>query len=360
MPDSYSYLEAAAKNSDINTWPVGYSKFLRLISVFSHSDTTVTAIQYLVLQSASIAFLLTLLLFIKPNKPVKATLITFFLFNPIPLFLSNYFSADALFIALSLLWFTTLIWVIYRPAFWQIIVQALLLLACFVLRYNAIYYPILSALAFFLSKQNWKLKLLGASLGSLLVFLSYTYTSEKMKSLTGKRQFSPFGGWQIANNALYMYEHIPPNQRRPVPKPFAKLDLMVRQHIDTLQKVHLTHDDSVHSYFYLWSGRGPLVQYWAREWKKDTVTPYFTRWSSEGPLYLNYGMFLIREYPWHFLEHFIVPNAIKFALPPTEFLGSYNMGNDSVGTLAKEWFQYKSQRVKDKKSNSELILFTEW
>ena len=62
---------------------------------------------------------------------------------------------------------------------------------------------------------------------------SVAYTSNKMLEVTGKRQFSAFGGWQLANNALYMYEHIPASQRGAIPARFAKLEGMVREHMDT-------------------------------------------------------------------------------------------------------------------------------
>jgi len=360
MPDSYSYLEAAYNNADINMWPVAYSKFLRLASVFTHSDKAVVAFQYLFMQAGAFVFLFSLLYFLRPGKIVRNTLFIFFLFNPIPLYVSNYISADALFIGLSLLWISTLIWIIYRPSPWQIPVQAILLLACFAMRYNAIYYPLITVLAFLLSRQSWRLKLAGIGLSFILVLVSHTYTSGKMKELTGQRQFSAFGGWQLANNALYMYQHIPAAKRMPVPARFTKLEAMVRQHMDTLKRIKFSHEDSVNSYFYLWSGRSPLSQYLIREWQKDSTTPYFKRWASESPLYLGYAFYLIRTYPWTFMQTFIAPNAIKLVMPPAEFLGTYNMGADSVGRLAKDWFQYKSQKVSDHLKKKGLIIWTEW
>jgi len=360
MPDSYSYLEAAYNNADINTWPVAYSKFLRLASVFTHSDKAVVAFQYLFMQVGALAFLFSLLFFQRPSKAVRNTLFIFFLFNPLPLYVSNYISADALFIGLSLFWMSTLIWIIHRPAYWQIPLQGILLLACFTIRYNAIYYPLIAVLAFFLSKQGWRSKAVGITFGLLLVLVSLTYTSGKMKDLTGQRQFSAFGGWQLANNALYMYQNVPPSQRGPVPAQYAKLETMVRQHIDTLKKIKFSHEDSINSYFYLWSGRGPLIQYMAREWKKDSTTPYFKRWASEGPLYLGYATYLIRKYPWPFVKNFLMPNTVKLIIPPTEFLGIYNMGGDSVGSLAKDWFKYKSLKVKDDHKKRGRIIWTEW
>jgi len=360
MPDSYSYLEAAYTNADVNMWPVAYSKFLRLISVFTHSDKILAGLQYFGMQAAGLLFLFTLFYFLKPGKAIRNTLLIFSFFNPVPLYIANYISADALFISLSLLWFSSLVWIIYKPQIWQIFLQAALLLACFTLRYNAIYYPLAAIAAFILARRTIIWRLGGVALGLALILGSITYTSHKMKELTGKPQFSAFGGWQLANNALYMYEHIKPSERRPVPARFASLETMVRQHMDTLRRVKLTHEDSVNSYFYLWNGRGPLIQYLNRQFKKDSTTSYLKRWAIEGPLYLDYAQYLIRQYPWSFLQNFMLPNAVKWAMPPTEFLGTYNMGGDSVGALAKNWFHYKSQRVTAQNKRVSLILFTEW
>src|ERR1700743_3393371 len=63
--DSYYYLEAATTNADVSTWPVAYSKFLRLISVFSHSDTVLVGIQLGFLKVCELLFLFVLFQFIK-------------------------------------------------------------------------------------------------------------------------------------------------------------------------------------------------------------------------------------------------------------------------------------------------------
>ena len=285
MPDSYSYLEAAANNADVNMWPVAYSKYLRFISVFTHSDKIVVGLQYLFMQCSALLFVFSLLYWFKPGRGVKTIILLFFLFDPLPLYVANYIAADALFVGLSLLWLTTLVWIIYKPRPWMIVTHAVLLLACFTVRYNAIYYPFIAILAFFFSRQSWRIKFAGIAASLLLVSISFFYTSQKMKDTTGKWQFSAFGGWQMANNALYMYEHIPASKRGPIPSQFAGLETMVRQHMDTLRKVKFSHDDSVNAYFYLWSGRGPLIQYLERQFKKDSTTPYFKRWATEAPLY---------------------------------------------------------------------------
>src|SRR6185503_2495680 len=61
-----------------------------------------------------------------------------------------------------------------------------------------------------------------------------------------------------------------------------------------------------------------------------------------------------------FLQNFILPNSIKFAVPPLEFLGVYNMGGDSVGTLAKTWFNYKSLKVQEHPKHPQEQWMTKW
>jgi len=360
MPDSYSYLEAAFSNADVNTWPVAYSKVLRLVSVFTHSDSILIALQYFFLQSATLFFLFSLLYFLEPGRGIKIILLSFTLLNPLPLYIANYVSADAIFVGMSLFWLTTLVWLIFRPRQWMLVAHAFLILTCFTLRYNAIYYPIVSLLVFLMIRYPWKWKAGGFALSLALILWSFLFTSQKMKEVTGNRQFSAFGGWQLANNALYMYEHVPTKARAPVPPRFIKLETMVRQHMDTLKKVKLTFNDSLTSYFYLWSGKGPLIQYLVREYKKDSSTPYFKRWASEAPLYADYGAWLIRKYPLEYTEFWLLPNGIKYIVPPPEFLGIYNMGTDSISRLAKDWFHYKSLRVQDHKKREPGVIATIW
>ncbi|RFM27841.1 NAD(P)/FAD-dependent oxidoreductase [Deminuibacter soli] len=357
MPDSYSYLQAAASNWDVNMWPVGYSKFLRLVSVFTHSDTGVTGLQYGMLGCSLLLFFYTLLYFFNPGKVVKNILFLFFVLNPISLYISNYISSDTLFISLSLLWFTQLIWIIYRPTAVQLVVQAFLLLACFVVRYNAIYYPIIAAAAFILSHQGWQRKVTGIALGCLFIFASISYTSNKMQQETGKRQFSAFGGWQLANNALYMYERVPKSERTPVPVRFAKLDGMVRAYIDTLGRMKMNGLDSSQyaSYmFYLWSSKSPLQQYVVKNTGKDSAET-FKNWAATAPLFSDYATYLIKQHPVAYLKNFMTPNAIRYAAPPAEFIARYNMGSDSVKNLAKIWFQYKTQKVSNQNGKARTI-----
>jgi hypothetical protein len=157
-----------------------------------------------------------------------------------------------------------------------------------------------------------------------------------------------------------MYQNIPAKDRGPVPARFAKLEAMVRQHMDTLSKVKLTKEDTIASRFYLWSAKGPLVQYMIRDWKRDSTTPYFKRLASEASLYMDYGSFLIRRYPWTFATSVLLPNVYRYAVPPAEFLEVYNMGGDSVAGMAKVWFNYKSLKIASHNNKNAKITVMNW
>ncbi|MCK7557723.1 hypothetical protein MKQ70_23030 [Chitinophaga sedimenti] len=134
---------------DISTWPVGYSKFLRVFSAFTHSDLALVLFQYLFLEAAIFCFIFTLMYFLKPGRVVLYILMAFAVFNPLLLFMSNYVSADTLFTGLSLLWLSSLVGMLYvadRRLIWA---HAVLLVLCFVVRHNALYYPFVSLVAFF-------------------------------------------------------------------------------------------------------------------------------------------------------------------------------------------------------------------
>ncbi|HEX9512835.1 MAG TPA: NAD(P)/FAD-dependent oxidoreductase [Puia sp.] len=345
--DSYVYLESAYMNYDINTYPVGYSKFLRLFSVFSRSDTALVAFQYLIIQCSALYFIFTLFYFYKPGKLTKWLLLLFVVFNPVFLYLSNYVSSDALFLALSLLWFTQLLWIIQRSTTRLILLQAVLLLVAFTVRHNALYYPLIATLAFLLSRQPVWRKVAGIAASILVVASFILYTSNRYQEYVGIRQFTPFTGWQMANNALYAYRYVDSQHVKKPPARFRQLDKMVRTYFDTARDVKKHPEEMlVASTVYMWDSRSPLQKYMNSRFKKDSMAGTEKRWASMAPLYADYGVYLIRQYPLQFAEHYLWPNALKYYTPPGEFLETYNAGSDSVQQIAQAWFGYKSNKVK--------------
>src|SRR5690349_16657985 len=94
--DSFDYLDAAYENLTINTYPIGYSKFLRLVSVFAKPDWVLVSLQYLMIQCSMIFFLFTIFYFYKATSVMQTLSFCFMVFNPLFLHLGNMVSSDGL------------------------------------------------------------------------------------------------------------------------------------------------------------------------------------------------------------------------------------------------------------------------
>lgn len=355
LPDSYSYMDAAFNNVNINMWPVGYSKFLRLISVFNRSDTGLVIIQYSLLQIAILFFLFSTRYLLQPSKWTLRILFVLLVLNPLWLYIANFVSSDALFATFSLLWLTSLFWLLYLPTGKMWIFHALVLGFVFSVRYNALYYPFISILVVLLAKGAIKEKLLRLAIVIVPVGWFLLYTTLTFKDRLGIATFSPFGGWQMGSNALFMYAHVPPANRKPIPKQFARIHTITVKHMDSLNRLKQRPDQELGIY-YLWDDKAPLKLYMAEKYKRDSTTHYLKRWASVSNFYGQYGSWLIREHLGAFLRYYIWPNFINYYSPPTEFLGIYNMGSDTVDPGAVSWFGYKSNKVHHFSKNKNIIV----
>jgi protoporphyrinogen oxidase len=346
--DSYVYLETAYHNKDINTYPTGYSKFLRIFSTFTTSDTLLVACQYLMIQLSFLFLLFTIFYFYRPGRVVEWILLAFIVLNPIFLYLSNSILSDALFIPLSILWFTLLIWIIQKPNYKLILFQAIVLFLAFMVRYNALYYPFMGSFALLCTRMNPKMKFIGIAVSLIPILLFISFTGSKYEQLTGHNEYSPFTGWQMANNAMYAYRYVDSSKLKPTPTKFKELDKMVRTYFDTAGKDIQRNPQELleASTVYMWDSHSPLNIYMDRRFKRDSLSGSLKKWASMAPLYKDYGSWLIAHYPVEFTRYYIIPNVLKYYTPPVEFLDKYNMGIDTVLDLARSWFHYKNRKVK--------------
>lgn len=346
--DSFGYIEAAAENWNLNTHLIGYSRFLRLFSVFSDSDLALTAFQYLLAQGSS-AFLLFSICYFHPiGKTVRLILVIFMMVNPMLLYMANIVSSDCLFMSISIIWFALLLWLLHKPSYRFIFWHSLVIALAFTIRYNALIYPAIALVAILIAKLSWRQKTIGIAAPLILCGLFILYTGNKYEKLTGTWQFSPFSGWQAANNALYTYRYIDSANRKPVPSKFRRLDSMVRQYFDTHRDIKkFPSEDIKASTFYMWSDGMPLNDYRTLVFteRKDSISSVHKKWATMGPLYKDYGTYIIKQYPLQYMKHFLWPNIIKYYAPPSEFLEFYNGGNDSVHPWASTWFRYANVKV---------------
>ncbi len=323
--DSYYYIKAAVLRLDTNAWPIGYSKFLRLYNLFSHSPGGLVTLQFIFLQLSLLIFFFTWRLFFLPGKWISCLLFALLFANPLLFYCCNYVLSDALFISLSLLWITQLLWVVYRPRPWMIVSHALLLILAFTIRYNALYYPFIGALAFFISRQRRIYKLAGIVLPLALVASFIFYTRHRAADSGGEQQFSAFGGWKMANDALYMYAHVFSDHPQPVPEKFRTLDSMVRRYfVDYQEKGDILTPDYTSGSFFMFAGESPLVQYMFRQSGRAYYWPFLNsrHWLAVAPFFQSYGAYLIGKYPLAFAQYFLWPNMIRWINPPGEIFGS--------------------------------------
>ncbi|WPV67814.1 hypothetical protein [Chitinophaga sp. LS1] len=269
------------------------------------------------------------------------------LFNPVFLYLANYISSDTLFLSLSIIWFTILLWIIYSPNIKLIIFHALILFLAFTIRYNALYYPLISFVAFLLYKKKIITKIIGLIFSILIVYSFIQYNREKYFELSGYKQFTPFSGWQMANNAMYAYKFVPNKEVKKVPLKFKELDKMIRDYFDsTRNNPNHPEEKLIASTVYMWTPTAPLNLYMNKKLNIDSLDKSeLKHWSTIAPIYKEYGVFIIRNYPWTFTRYYLIPNALKYYVPPIEFLGQYSTGKDVVHPIAQRWFQYNSNKL---------------
>jgi hypothetical protein len=351
--DSFAYLESANQNLTINKYLTGYSKFIRLVSVFAKPDWVLVTIQYVMIQGSALFLLFTIFYFYKTGRITQIILLCFTVFNPLFLHLGNMVSSDGVFLALSTTWFALLLWILNKPSYTIVWWHAVVLFAAFTLRYNALIYPFISALAFGLSNLSIRKKVSGLGMGVLLIGWFVGLSMFQYKKLTGHWQYSPFSGWQLANNAMGIYREVDSANREPVPLKFRTLDIMVRQYFDT-DHVPVERASTV----FMWEPKLPLMRYNNRLFNiKDISEPPFKAWAHMGPFYRSYGWHIIKKYPWHFLRYFVVPNSLNYLTPPVEYLEYYNGGYPVVPESAVKWFGYTNNRVKTRmKSGRAWIL----
>lgn len=352
--DSYSYIYAAIAGLNVNLWPIGYSKFILLFHQISHSDTALVVFQYFLIQLSTLYLLLTIFYYYRPGKMVSNILFYVLMLNPVIPYLSNYISSDGLFLALSLCWAAQLITMLHKPTILLLLVHTILIAVAFTVRYNAIYYPIISALAYLLSGRNTSYKTTGILLPILLMGLFINYTSNETKKYTGTKEFSVFGGWQLANNALYMYPHIEMNKTPPAA--CAEFHQTVLQFFQKAgpQMKNLRPSDGA---FYLRDQNAPLKVYLAKKMgAKEDSSGGIQSWGSVSPIYASYGKFLSKNYPVAFIRYFILPNALNYWLPPIEKLSVYNLGSYRVYPIAQYWFDYPKDEVRAVSLNAQKAI----
>jgi hypothetical protein len=346
ISDSYSYLFAAMAHLNVSIWPIGYSKFLAAFPLLTRSDTALVGFQYFFMQAAALYFFFSIIYFFDIRVLTKKLLFLFLFVNPLTLYLCNTVNSDALFGALSLIWFTTLIWIMHRPNIYQIFIQAILLFFCFTVRNNAYYYPIIAIVAFLFSQYSLRAKILGIVLPFLLIVPFIINTRAEAYKLTGVRQFSLFTGWQLANNALYSYDQINVDSatfRTPEERYLNRMTIDFFKHVSR-DNYRQNLETFGGNFFIRYSG-SPLKQYFVRNYKETNGLDDVKNWGKASAVFESFGKSIIIHYPLAYAQYFLLPNTWHYFMPPLLHLALYNYGGNRISTIAKVWFRYPNTQV---------------
>jgi hypothetical protein len=343
--DSYSYIAAAYLHVDVNIWPIGYSRFLSTFHMITHSGLALVSFQYLVYCVSALYFFLTITYFYITGKNTRIFLCLFLFFNPLFLYLANYVTSDMLFVSMSIIWLTQLIWILRRPRLYQVFVQAVLTFVMFTFRYNAMTYPVIAAVVFLLSSQKLWIKILGITSSPALILPFIIWSSHAAKAMTGTAQFPPIlGGWQWGNNALYMRGFIEEDTNAfPTPET-AELDRIARRFFNQPYRPQDLLFSEVANFF-IRHPEAPLKQYMSRHYQPKTEYEDIAAWGKTAVIFDQYGKFLIRRHPLAFARYYLLVNTKNYLIPPLEKLEVYNLGEDEMWQPGQFWFHYSSPKV---------------
>ena len=348
LGDSYLYIRDARENVQLATHPIGYGMFLRFFSAITISDTVLVAFQFFFLQAAAFSLNFTLYYFFSPAPRTKIILLLAIIINPLFFVVANTISSDNIGLSLGIIWITLLIWIINKPTLRVFFWHAVVVYLAFAFRFNSLFYPIISLLAMWFSKADIKLKFKGVVL--LFIFLGsfVIYNREKYYQLCGIRQYSPFTGWQIANNALYTYQYIPQSKIIRTPDKFKKLDSIVNNYFQNSSKRPKKDWEEKKAFDgYMWDVESPLWVYYFQKFKDQRSPGDLKCWAEISPFYKEYGTWLIAHYPKGFFQYIIIPHIFSWVIPPMYSLEKYNYGDLEMPQQSiVNWFKYKAQFIK--------------
>ncbi len=342
--DGHSYIYAAAKKNEVFFRPYGYSKFLGILYNFSHSANFVVWVQHLMFILAGI-FLLTSIDFLIgfKNKYIKWIGWILITINPLGLFVDLTVASDSIFTSITILWMTTLLWIFVRPRWHWIILSILLLYWAFNIRYNALYYPFLFAIAILLTPRLKMLYKSGAILLALMVILgAYKSTRDKVELATGAQVFAGFEGWQMANNTLYYFKKVD-FKVDPAEEPDIRmLDTLVRYLIDSFPS-NAT-DGSTIGPDYIWNKKSPLKRFIPYYQQKYKLKSYYTTWYHVSKLYGDYARIIIAADPGAYFKYFILTNARCYFWPDLESLHDFDATKAAYPETTRSWYKIRKEK----------------
>jgi len=258
--------------------------------------------------------------------------------------MANLITPDCIFSALTIFWFTNVLWQLFYPTIKRVIVISLLIVLNSLFDYSALWLIIPSVFVVYHSHFRFSNKLKGwclfISIPLLFIIFCLGYNKEKYSVDT----FSSIGGWHLGSSALFVYNYIPEINSDSLPVEFKKFTEIVNYHRDSLNGL-MIRPDFVPNEYYLTNDASPLRVYYRYQQSRDSIKIFFKQYNDVGNFYRRFGGYIISRYPKAFLQHFIWPNIMFFYAPRAEAFINYNRDVDTVEYEIADWFRYKNNRV---------------
>jgi hypothetical protein len=338
--DSFTWVGAAGSGQPVSFRPIGYSKIIRFFHLFTQGDFALIFAQYFSNLLINLFLFLTVTWFFPLKKSLQWLLFVVLIINPFYLFYSNYVSSDAFFCCLTVLWFTLLIWILKKPSWLFIVIQLLVLAGLFTLRYNAIFFPVITACAILITRLSPAKKLIAIAINVIVVAAIITITTYATKKFTGTKTFSAFSGWQLANDALHVMQHKKIDTAGIKDKEVKAFIQFTEHFFDTARQ---TFPDSSASAVFMWHINSPLKRYMFAYPKRNKS--YFKTWNALGPVYNKFGKEIILQNPASYLQYFAIRNSKAYFFPPLEIYETYMEGRQVLPDVIKKYYRYKTTQT---------------
>ena len=351
--DSFTYVGAAAYNQQITFRPVMYSKLIQFFRVFSTSEIALIASQYFSTVSANLFLFFSCSYFFGFRKWQKIIVFALLILHPFHVFAANYVASDAFFTSLTVAWFTLIIWIMRRPTWYLVALHIALLFLVFTIRYNAIYFPFITAIAIlFCRLQVWKKTAIMLVIAG--IFFSYIiYTKNITEAKVGTRVFTAFSGWQFANNALHVVKNKKIDTSN-IQDTQVKQLLAHSEHFFDTTNLHIPSSASA---WYMWYPGGPLKTYMNAH---HQTNGYFRNWNAVAPLYDKFGKVIVLQNTGAYIKYFVAPNTQAYLLPKLEIYETYFENVDTVAAIAQTYFKYENNRTSKHKPAVYTAVFGHW
>jgi hypothetical protein len=331
--DTGAYISVAEQGLIGNFRPPGYSWFMALPHFITPNPDLLVLFQSLLYFFSTFFLYLTVRYFFPEGKRSWWKIFFFiFMLAPVCIYLCNFVISDSLFISLTNLWVASLLWMMGTRKAGPVIWNAILLIMVMQVRYIALFYPLITVIALFLTyfKVN-KLRFLLLSALQVAIFLGIVFiTTWQTKKNVGVAVLSGFSGWQKANNAMHVLPYINLRPEEIKDPEVSRMHAYILA--NTPPGFYPTKDSVV--IFYLWSPLSPLKKY-LHKLRQNSKRSYLHYWHLSSVSFGKWADYIVKKYPGLYFRHYIRPN----------FLSLFPMSNEALfyfppySEQMKKWFQ---------------------